>query len=161
MATQTLYANQSAKISKNDENFNDHVTDVIDFYLGGQMLVDFELSGATNRFNVIDNIDLYLYKKAGGDSTTYIYCYPLGAKFDETTVTAKTRPGNYSGVSHQYNLGTYDPARYLEFKSAAKDGIAARYLVQNGAWITGGQIEVITSHGINKMCDEGKGETVC
>lgn len=114
------------------------------------MLVDFDLSGATNRFNVIDNIDLYLYKKDGGDSNTYIYCYPLGAKFDETTVTAKTRPGNYSGVSHQYNLGAYDRARYLEFKSAAQDGIAARYLLQNGAWITGSRIKVLTSHGINK-----------
>ena len=114
------------------------------------MLVDFDLSGATNRFNVIDNIDLYLYKKDGGDRNTYIYCYPLGAKFDETTVTAKTRPGNYSGVSHQYNLGAYDSARYLEFKSAAQDGIAARYLLQNGAWITGSRIKVLTSHGINK-----------
>lgn len=114
------------------------------------MLVDFDLSGATNRFNVIDNIDLYLYKKVGGASTTYIFCYPLGAKFDETTVTAKTRPRNYSGVSHDYNLGAYDSARYLEFASAAKDGIAARYLVQNGAWITGSQIKVLTSHGINK-----------
>lgn len=150
MATQTLYANQSAIISKDDAGFNDHVADVLDFSLGYQMLVDFDLSGATNRFNVIDNIDLYLYKKDGGDRNTYIYCYPLGAKFDETTVTAKTRPGNYSGVSHQYNLGAYDSARYLEFKSAAQDGIAARYLLQNGAWITGSRIKVLTSHGINK-----------
>ena len=108
--------------------------------------------GAQNAFNVITSIDLALYLTYVVSGRNYNQISPLGAPFDEETVTYAKAPGVYN--SKGYDLGSASTPAYFVFEDIAKDATAAKYIIANGIRVssatTGTGCDFQSSRAANK-----------
>ena len=148
MATQKLYAKQSAIISLSSENYNNHAAAEVTLRQT-PLLAEFNTAVASNLFNVITNIALGVYLVNKQDSHWYISYRPLTSDFDEETVTYKTAPQTYSNDTYHVNE-SLEANQYFEVPTVNRDGLAAGHIVRHGLMILGNYTTIQTSHGINK-----------
>lgn len=148
MATQKLYAKQSAIISTSDTNYNNHAASEVTLR-GTPLLAEFNTAAAVGLFNVITNIALGVYLTNEQDSYWYIGYRPLTSDFDEETVTYKTAPQTYSSDTYYANEA-FKAGQYFEVPTVNRDGLAAGHIVRHGLMLSGSYTTIQTSHGINK-----------
>lgn len=148
MATQKLYAKQSAIISTSDANYNNHAASEVTLR-GTNLLAEFNTAAAVGLFNVITNIALGVYLTNEQDIYWYIGYRPLTSDFDEETVTYKTAPQTYSSDTY-YVHEAFKAGQYFEVPTVNRDGIAAGHIVRHGLMLFGSYTTIQTSHGINK-----------
>lgn len=148
MATQKLYAKQSAIISTSDTNYNNHAASEVTLR-GTPLLAEFNTAAAVGLFNVITNIALGVYLTNEQDSYWYISYRPLTSDFDEETVTYKTAPQTYSSDTYRANEA-FEAGQYFEVPTVNRDGLAAGHIVRHGLMLLGSYTTIQTSHGINK-----------
>lgn len=152
MATQKFYANQSARVRVSVPSFNDHTSEKISSSPDLYSYLSFNMVGAQNAFNVITSIDLALYLTYVVSGRNYNQISPLGAPFDEETVTYAKAPGVYN--SKGYDLGSASTPAYFVFEDIAKDATAAKYIIANGIRVssatTGTGCDFQSSRAANK-----------
>ena len=117
--------------------------------------LSFNTVGATNKFNVISNIDLAVYltsKSLDKYNRASFNAGTIVAPFDELTVTSANAPSVYKVIG--YDLTNFTTRAYYTAAKIADSSIAARYIIDNGVRLaaagTGLGCDLQSSRAANK-----------